>query len=173
MRGIVPDAILDRRDKIGFATPEIEWLSSLAAQVRDWIGESEGIDFSAGQRECCRSSTRCWPGECRFTWQAWRWINFCRWHARVFEPMSHPQPEHHRNHEICSRCGVDEPINGRRPTDGRRSAGRGRAGSGLEHLVVPSLRSKSGLGTLAGLVALHPASRALLLRPRSPGAAGT
>src|SRR6185312_6707340 len=29
MHGIVPQDILDRKDKIGFATPEREWLSNL------------------------------------------------------------------------------------------------------------------------------------------------
>jgi asparagine synthase (glutamine-hydrolysing) len=33
MRGIVPDAILDRRDKVGFATPESRWLTAL----RPWV----------------------------------------------------------------------------------------------------------------------------------------
>jgi asparagine synthase (glutamine-hydrolysing) len=32
LRGLVPDAILDRKDKIGFATPEARWLCS----ARDW-----------------------------------------------------------------------------------------------------------------------------------------
>src|SRR5690606_25204602 len=30
MRGIIPDEILDRRDKIGFETPEFNWLSGMA-----------------------------------------------------------------------------------------------------------------------------------------------
>ena len=91
MRGIVPDAILDRRDKIGFATPEIEWLSSLATQVRNWIGESEGIDFLRPAR-ILQEFDQMLAGRVPFTWQAWRWINFCRWHTRVFEPMRRPQP---------------------------------------------------------------------------------
>lgn len=33
MRGIVPDDILDRRDKIGFATPEKDWLAGMADMV--------------------------------------------------------------------------------------------------------------------------------------------
>jgi asparagine synthase (glutamine-hydrolysing) len=33
MRGIVPDAILDRRDKVGFVTPEHAWLLARAATV--------------------------------------------------------------------------------------------------------------------------------------------
>ena len=87
MRGIVPDAILDRRDKIGFATPEIDWLSSLGGQAREWIGEAEGIDFLKPAR-MLQEFDRILAGQVRFTWQAWRWINFCRWHTRVFEPMS-------------------------------------------------------------------------------------
>jgi asparagine synthase (glutamine-hydrolysing) len=31
MRGIVPDVILDRRDKIGFVTPEARWFAESAA----------------------------------------------------------------------------------------------------------------------------------------------
>jgi len=87
MRGIVPDATLDRRDKIGFATPEIDWLFSLAGQAREWIGEAEGIDFLKPAR-MLQEFDRILAGQVRFTWQAWRWINFCRWHTRVFEPMS-------------------------------------------------------------------------------------
>ena len=34
MRGIVPDAILDRRDKIGFATPQENWLQFLREHLR-------------------------------------------------------------------------------------------------------------------------------------------
>ena len=35
MRGFVPDAILDRKDKIGFATPEQRWLTAAAALGRE------------------------------------------------------------------------------------------------------------------------------------------
>ena len=34
MRGIVPDAILDRRDKIGFEPPQRKWLAALDPWVR-------------------------------------------------------------------------------------------------------------------------------------------
>lgn len=41
MRGIVPDAILNRRDKIGFATPEQEWMRDLDGWISKLlIGES-------------------------------------------------------------------------------------------------------------------------------------
>src|SRR5690349_9776631 len=42
MRGIVPDPILDRRDKIGFATPEQKWLSLLQPWVEKTLS-GEGI----------------------------------------------------------------------------------------------------------------------------------
>jgi asparagine synthase (glutamine-hydrolysing) len=38
MRGILPDEVRLRRDKLGFATPERRWLAALAPRVRDWIG---------------------------------------------------------------------------------------------------------------------------------------
>lgn len=90
MRGIVPDAVLDRRDKIGFATPEIDWLSSLSGPAREWIGDSASIDFLK-PAQILREFDRMLAGHTRFTWQAWRWINFSRWHARVFRPMNQPQ----------------------------------------------------------------------------------
>ena len=34
MRGIVPDKILDRRDKVGFPTPERDWLTAQQSFVR-------------------------------------------------------------------------------------------------------------------------------------------
>jgi asparagine synthase (glutamine-hydrolysing) len=41
MRGIVPDPILDRRDKIGFATPEHSWMTALAPWVRGLIDDAD------------------------------------------------------------------------------------------------------------------------------------
>jgi asparagine synthase (glutamine-hydrolysing) len=37
-RGLVPESVRLRRDKLGFATPEKEWLTTLAPRVRDWLG---------------------------------------------------------------------------------------------------------------------------------------
>lgn len=38
MRGIVPDAILDRRDKVGFVTPEKSWLAEMSGSVAETVG---------------------------------------------------------------------------------------------------------------------------------------
>lgn len=46
MRGIVPDAVLDRRDKVGFATPEKAWLTELTASAASGTSGGEaGIGF--------------------------------------------------------------------------------------------------------------------------------
>jgi asparagine synthase (glutamine-hydrolysing) len=83
MRGIVPDAILDRRDKIGFVTPESRWLKTL----RPWVEETlagdrarsiAALDVPAMQRD--------WQavleGRARFDFRIWRWVNLIRWAER-------------------------------------------------------------------------------------------
>ena len=80
MRGAVPDAILNRRDKIGFQTSESQWLKALAPWVRQKLQSevARGIpalripaamtefeDFVAGRRPISAST--------------WRWINLVEW----------------------------------------------------------------------------------------------
>lgn len=83
MRGIVPDAVLDRRDKIGFATPERVWLLSMSKTVRQWLSEDLGLPF-LDQRIVVEHFDQIVAGRRPFTWQVWRWINFCYWHQRTF-----------------------------------------------------------------------------------------
>lgn len=79
MRGIVPDAVLDRRDKIGFSTPEQEWLSSMAPTALAWLRDSSDIPFIK-KDEMLKAFERMTSGGAAFSWQAWRLINFARWH---------------------------------------------------------------------------------------------
>jgi asparagine synthase (glutamine-hydrolysing) len=83
MRGIVPDAILDRRDKIGFATPEKRWLESL----RPWVDRAlaseraraiPALNLAAVQREW--DAVR--EGRARFDFRVWRWVNLIKWAER-------------------------------------------------------------------------------------------
>jgi len=88
MRGIVPDSILDRRDKIGFATPEHAWLKLLAPELRRWLADAPTLSFldhSMINRHCEDIIS----GRRRFSWQLWRWLNFLRWTALfdVQEPL--------------------------------------------------------------------------------------
>lgn len=85
MRGIVPDAILARRDKIGFEPPQRKWLNAL----EPWVHET----LSAGAVDrvpCLRSNEmlRLWETTGsrmpRFDWTVWRWLNIIVW-ADLFD----------------------------------------------------------------------------------------
>lgn len=83
MRGIVPDEILDRRDKIGFATPEADWLRLLLPTMRQWLQEDLKLPFIKHQTllkafEAAVKGTQQKPS------QVWRWINFYRWYTQSF-----------------------------------------------------------------------------------------
>ena len=80
MRGIVPDDVLDRRDKIGFATPEQVWLASMVDTIRGWLRVDLHLPFF-DQAEALREFELIMAGKKPFSWQVWRWINFCRWHS--------------------------------------------------------------------------------------------
>lgn len=80
MRGIVPDAVLDRRDKIGFSTPERRWLTRLAPWVDEVLASDtarrvHALDVPAMQREWRAIQ----DGRSPFDWRVWRWINLIRW----------------------------------------------------------------------------------------------
>jgi asparagine synthase (glutamine-hydrolysing) len=78
MRGIVPDDVLDRKDKIGFATPEKDWLISMVPTIRKWLSEPLDLPF-INQPELLLEFDKVMNGAHPFTWQVWRWINFIRW----------------------------------------------------------------------------------------------
>jgi asparagine synthase (glutamine-hydrolysing) len=80
MRGVVPDAILDRSDKIGFATPEELWLRHLRPWVESILSSDAAkrivfFDFAAVER----GWQDVFHGRKEFDFTSWRWINFIRW----------------------------------------------------------------------------------------------
>ena len=81
MRGIVPDDVLDRRDKIGFETPEKEWLLGMAETIRGWLRADLHLAFFV-QAEVLKEFDLIATGKKPFSWQVWRWINFSRWYSR-------------------------------------------------------------------------------------------
>ncbi len=78
MREIVPDYILDRRDKIGFATPEQHWLLGMGDTLREWLSQSDEISF-LDRKALLESFEAIVQGRAQFSWQLWRWVNFVRW----------------------------------------------------------------------------------------------
>ena len=83
MRGIVPDAVLDRRDKIGFATPEADWLTILIPMARKWLREDLQFPFLK-HGLLLREFESVAAGRSSNPAQVWRWINFYRWYVQAF-----------------------------------------------------------------------------------------
>ncbi len=84
MQGLVPQAILDRKDKVGFATPEQHWLHQLAPWVHELLdsealGQVHPIQQSAVKEEFAAILA----GHKPFDFRVWRWINLVAW-ARTF-----------------------------------------------------------------------------------------
>jgi len=80
MRGIVPDVILDRRDKIGFATPERRWLNLLDGWVSTTLASEAARDVPLLDVGIVRQE---WESVCKgkrtFNFRIWRWLNLIRW----------------------------------------------------------------------------------------------
>jgi len=78
MRGIVPDEILDRRDKIGFDTPEKEILNEQRERIFSWIDAGAEVSFIKPE-EVRKEVESILDGTKPFSNRAWRMINYCRW----------------------------------------------------------------------------------------------
>ena len=80
MRGLVPDAVLDRRDKIGFATPEQRWLATLEPWVQRVLDSNAAGRIPAlNLRVVKREWQAVLDGRKRFDFRVWRWVNLIRW----------------------------------------------------------------------------------------------
>lgn len=80
MRGIVPDAILDRRDKIGFATPESQWLGALKPWVEDVLASDAARQIPGLNLELMKQEWEAMlAGRQSFDFRVWRWLNIIRW----------------------------------------------------------------------------------------------
>lgn len=79
MRGIVPDDVLNRKDKIGFSTPEQEWLLSMTQSARNLLRIDLELPFF-NQKIVMANFEKMISGEIPFSWQIWRWINFSLWY---------------------------------------------------------------------------------------------
>jgi asparagine synthase (glutamine-hydrolysing) len=83
LRGLVPDAVLDRRDKIGFATPEGDWLATLRPSVEATF-RSPALDrvraLSAPHVRGAVDSA--FTRGVAFSDHYWRWYNLVRWAER-------------------------------------------------------------------------------------------
>jgi len=80
LRGIVPDAVLDRKDKLGFQKPHRSSMIGLRPYVErvlanDAASQVSALNFKKVQQQWADVLTE----KCPFDYRAWRWINLIRW----------------------------------------------------------------------------------------------
>lgn len=81
MRGLVPQPVLARRDKIGFGTPNRAWLLELADVARRWL---RGPTAPFVRRDVLLDHFEAIVrGAAPFTWRPWCWIIFARWYQQM------------------------------------------------------------------------------------------
>lgn len=79
MRGIVPDSILDRKDKIGFQSPERDWLTAARPYINKILDEAKEVPI-LNATACRDVVARMLNGQMAFSSLAWRIINYSRWY---------------------------------------------------------------------------------------------
>lgn len=80
LRGIVPDAILNRKDKIGFETPEAQWLQASAGWATKLLGSEAARSIGAWHWDRVRDKAdRMLAGRQRIDGSLWRCLNLVRW----------------------------------------------------------------------------------------------
>lgn len=80
LRGIVPDPILDRRDKIGFATPEQAWWKDLYPWIQRHLEGDTLRSLPFFQPRLVEKEWReVMQGKAPFDFRIWRWVNLIRW----------------------------------------------------------------------------------------------
>jgi asparagine synthase (glutamine-hydrolysing) len=80
MRGLVPDQILDRRDKIGFATAEDRWLRALTPWIELVLSSDAAKSIPAINSRRMLQAFRASKGtNPRLQARVWRWVNAIEW----------------------------------------------------------------------------------------------
>lgn len=83
MHDIVPASVLQRRDKLGFPTPEKQWLNDLSPWVENTLNSQVVDSIPALNRIKINEE---WhdvlTGRKPFNYRIWRWINLIRWVER-------------------------------------------------------------------------------------------
>jgi asparagine synthase (glutamine-hydrolysing) len=80
MRGLVPEPILNRRDKIGFSTPEHKWLAAVDPWVQGTLASEIASTIPCLNLAAMRQEwRRILDGRQAFDNRIWRWLNVIRW----------------------------------------------------------------------------------------------
>ena len=87
MRGIVPDEILDRKDKIGFTTPEDTWLVDKSQTIIKYINEAKEINFIIKEK-LLNEFKEILQEKKVLDGRVWRWTNYFRWFSLLSQKTS-------------------------------------------------------------------------------------
>ena len=79
MRGIVPDSILKRTDKIGFAAPEAAWLKTIRAECQKIAARNDVIDSDLSNFIKINASKALLNSKNVSPKLLWRLLNYSRW----------------------------------------------------------------------------------------------
>ncbi|MBF0380475.1 MAG: asparagine synthase (glutamine-hydrolyzing) [Magnetococcales bacterium] len=80
MGGIIPDSVYNRRDKVGFTTPEQSWMVGMDSLVEESINSKTTKEIPLFiQPELQQNWSQIKNGKRPFTRQIWRWLNVIRW----------------------------------------------------------------------------------------------
>jgi asparagine synthase (glutamine-hydrolysing) len=83
MKGIVPGQILERKDKIGFWTPEKDWLFGEKTWVESVLKDGRYIPFMNVDK-MLENWHRILAAKAPFGLHIWRWVNLIKW-SEIFE----------------------------------------------------------------------------------------
>jgi asparagine synthase (glutamine-hydrolysing) len=87
MEGILPEEIRTRRDKLGFATPQTDWLMQINGEMKQMISELSVLDSSRmidhGRLLKDWDNIFSTPEKWKVQDMAWRYLNFLTW-KKVF-----------------------------------------------------------------------------------------
>ncbi len=82
MKGVLPDSVRLRRDKLGFSTPETRWLTELAGPIREWL-KPPGFVSSLLRADVLRSWLASSDAELARQRGLWRLVSVELWHRHL------------------------------------------------------------------------------------------
>ncbi|MDC1118124.1 asparagine synthase (glutamine-hydrolyzing) [Alphaproteobacteria bacterium] len=84
-QGLMPDEIIRRRDKIGFAAPEETWLRDAGSWVEDVLSsDTMSVIPAFDHTNISNEIDVIKSGKKRISNEVWRWANIARW-AKIFD----------------------------------------------------------------------------------------
>ncbi|MBI4712411.1 MAG: hypothetical protein HY762_03790 [Planctomycetes bacterium] len=83
MKGILPDAVRNRRDKIGFGTPEVNWLKENKKTITDLFNNTSLSNDFVNPKSVIDMIESTLSDDLPRITNLWKWINLELW-LRVF-----------------------------------------------------------------------------------------